>query len=179
MIKKKKLILLSILIILLAFFAFCTHTLIFNIISGRVHCPDEYIGSVFTMEDGQKFTALRRVQVEGENINSDACAVFIVRFKFENLEFETNKNLSIIPAPFLVNMEGFLEKIWTFNDDTGFFQGIYQWESKEIAENYPQSFVFNLMTKRAAAGTVSYKIIEDTDLSEYINQLLSKRKGGF
>jgi hypothetical protein len=171
MIKKKKIIPLSILIILLIFLSGFAHKLIFNIVSGRVHCPEEYVGSNLTMEDSTKFTVLRRIQVDGKNTNSDKLAVFIVRFKFKNFKFETNKSLSIIPAPFLINMKGFLEKIWTFNEDTDFFQGIYQWESKEIAERYPKSFVFNLMTKRAAPGTISYKIIENTELTEYLKNL--------
>jgi hypothetical protein len=89
------------------------------------------------------------------------------------MTLKTNKRLSIIPAPFLINMKGFREKIWTFNEETGLFQGIYQWESKELAEKYPDSFVFNLMTKRAAPETVSYKIIENTLLADYIKSLMS------
>lgn len=86
---------------------------------------------------------------------------------------ETNKRLSMIPAPFLMGMKGFREKYWTFNEDTDYFQGIYQWESKEIAENYPGSFIFKLMTKRAASGTLSYEIIPDMVLSKYIRELTS------
>ena len=177
MIKKKKIILLSILIILLTFLSVFAHKLIFNIVSGRVHSPQKYVGSNLTMEDNTMFTVLRRIQVEGENTNSNEYAVFIVRFKFKNLKFETNKHLSNIPTPFLINMKGFREKIWTFNKDTDFFQGIYQWESKEIAEKYPESFVFNLMIKRAAPGTVSYKIIQNTDLAEYIKRLVPNQDG--
>ena len=68
-------------------------------------------------------------------------------------------------------MNGFREKIWTFDEETNFFQGIYQWESKAIAEKYPNSFVYNLLTKRAAPGTVSYEIIENTELADYMKRL--------
>jgi len=178
MMKSKKHIFLSILVLLLMIFIISAHKLIFNIFSGRVHCPEEYAGSTLIMEDSTKFTILRRVQVTGNNTDTNEYAVFIVRFKFKNLEFETNKRLSIIPAPFLINMKGFREKIWTFNEDTDFFQGIYQWESKELAETYPESFVFNLMTKRAAPGTVSYRIIENTELEKYIRELLTNLDKG-
>jgi hypothetical protein len=30
-----------------------------------------------------------------------------------------NKRLSIIPAPFLIGMKGFLEKCWMYDEDTG------------------------------------------------------------
>jgi len=116
----------------------------------------------------------RRLQVEGRNNTAEGYAVFKVRFKFKNFRPQTNKRLSMIPAPFLVGMEGFREKYWTFNKDRDYFQGIYQWESKEIAEKYPDSFIFKLMTKRAAPGTVSYEIMPDTNISEYIKTRIVK-----
>jgi hypothetical protein len=71
-------------------------------------------------------------------------------------------------------IEGFREKYWTFNEERDYFQGIYQWESKEIAEKYPDSFILKRMTKRSAPGTWSYEIIPNTDLSQYMKGLLSK-----
>jgi hypothetical protein len=78
------------------------------------------------------------------------------------------------PAPFLIGMNGFREKNWMMNEDTGYFQGVYQWESKELAEDYPNSFIFKLMAKRAAPKTVSYEIFPDTDISEYIKNRIEK-----
>ena len=168
---KKVVILLSILIILLVSFAVFAHTFVFNVLCGRVHFPEEYIGKNLKMEDGKKFTVLRRLQVEGRNNNADGYSVFKVRFKFKSFKFETNKRLSMIPAPFLMGIKGFREKYWTFNEETDYFQGIYQWESKETAEKYPNSFIFKLMTKRSAQGTLFFEVIPNTDLSKYIEKL--------
>lgn len=172
--KKKVVILLSILIILIVSFTVFAHTFVFNVFSGRVHLPEEYVGAKLKLEDGKEFTVLRRLQVDGINNIVDGYAIFKVRFKFKSLKLETNKCLSMIPAPFLMGMKGFREKYWTFNEDTDYFQGIYQWESKEIAEKYPDSFIFKLMTKRSAPGTLSYEIIPNTDLSQYIKRLSSE-----
>ena len=68
-------------------------------------------------------------------------------------------------------MKGFREKGWTINEDTNEFQGIYQWSSREAAEQYPETFIFKLMTKRAAPGTVSYVIMPKTNLPKYIADL--------
>ena len=171
--KKKVVIPLSILFILLVIFSVFAHTFVFNVFSGRVHFPEEYMGVDLKMEDGKIFKVLRRLQVEGKNDTSDESAVFKVRFKFKSLKFKTNKRLSMIPAPFLMGMRGFREKYWTFNDENDYFQGIYQWESKEIAEKYPDSFIFKLMTKRSAEGTLFYETIPNTDLSKYIEKLIS------
>ena len=121
------------------------------------------------MEDGQKFTVFRRLKVDGNVDKHDDLAVFKVRFKFKNLSTGANKRLSIIPAPFLMGMTGFREKNWAINEKTNDFQGIYQWTSREMAERYPETFIFKLMTKRATPGTVSYEIIPNTDLSDYLS----------
>ena len=109
------------------------------------------------------------MKVDYKAVNPENSAVFKVRFKFKNLSTQANKRLSIIPVPFLMGMKGFQEKIWTINKSTNDFQGIYQWSSKEAAMRYPDTFIFKLMTKRAAPGTISYEIMPNTDLAEYIN----------
>jgi hypothetical protein len=166
---KLKNVILSVFAILLISCLIIARTTIGNVLRGSVHFPEEYVGDVLTMEDGQKFTVFRRLKVDGNVDKHDDLAVFKVRFKFKNLSTGANKRLSIIPAPFLMGMTGFREKNWTINEKTNDFQGIYQWTSREMAERYPDTFIFKLMTKRAAPGTVSYEIIPNTDLSEYLS----------
>jgi hypothetical protein len=125
------------------------------------------------MEDGQEFQVIRHLKVEPKKDPEKSAAVFKVRFKFSGLSLRVNKRLSMIPVPFLIAKPGFLQKIWTVTED-GYFQGIYQWASEEFAEKYPQSFIFKLMTKRAAEGTLSSGIIPNTFLSEFIESLLIK-----
>ena len=73
-----------------------------NLLKGQVHFPEEYIGEVLTMEDGQRFTVFRRLRVDGNEYCRGTPAIFKVRFRFKNLSTGANKRLSIIPAPFLV-----------------------------------------------------------------------------
>lgn len=164
-------ILLWVITILLLSLAVLARNTFGNLFAGRVHFPDELVGEVLTMEDGDKFTVFRRLQVDGKDDGKGRPAVFVVRFKFRNLGIGANKRLSIIPAPFLMGMEGFREKVWTVNEEAMNFQGIYQWSTKEIAERYPQSFIFGRMVKRAAPGTISYEIIPGTDIHGYIQSL--------
>ncbi|MFC1770164.1 YdhR family protein [Nitrospirota bacterium] len=79
-----------------------------------------------------------------------------------------NKRLSMIPTPFLIGRSGFREKIWTMQENTGEFQGIYQWDSLESAQKYPDSLIFKVMTKRAMPDTVSIEILPNTLLSDYM-----------
>ena len=172
--KKMTIVSISVAVVLFLFSISIGRLFFINIALGRIHFPEENVGASLKMEDGKLFTVLRRLRVEGKHDNIKDYAVFKVRFKFKSLELDTNKSLSMIPAPFLMGMKGFREKYWTLNEETDYFQGIYQWESKEIAEKYPESFINKLMTKRSAPGTLSYEILPNTELSEYIKRISVK-----
>lgn len=145
--------------------------LLSRLISRRIRFSKDYMGKILCMEDGKKFQVIRDLKVGQKQSIEKSVAVFKVHFKFSGLPLGVNKRLSIIPAPFLMAKAGFYEKIWTVSED-GYFQGIYQWVSKEYAESYPQSFIFKLMTKRAKEGTLSYEVIPDMILSQYIKKFI-------
>jgi hypothetical protein len=146
-------------------------TLFKRILKGQFHFSKEFFGKTLTMDDGKKFCVIRDVRIDFNKNHNQTLAVFIVRFKFSGLPLAVNKRMSIFPTPFLMAKSGFLEKIWTVSDD-GYFQGIYQWDSKESAESYHQSFIFKMMTKRSKEGTLSYEVIPDMELSEYIDNFI-------
>ena len=144
--------------------------LLTRLFSGRVHFSKKYVGKLISMEDGMKFQVIRDLKVDSKQSSEKSVAVFIVRFKFSGLPLGLNKLLSMFPAPFLMAKPGFRQKIWTINED-GYFQGIYEWASVEYAKTYPLSFIFKLMAKRSAEGTLSYEVIPDTHLADYIEHL--------
>jgi len=135
----------------------------------RIHFKKKYIGKVLTMNDGEKFTAFRHVFLDSlVDVQNKSMAVFVVRFKFPKFSSKTNRRLSWIPVPPIVGQPGFRDKIWTINGTTGFWQGIYQWESAETAEIYIKSFPFELMLKRSIPDSISYEVFQDTLLSDFI-----------
>jgi len=126
-------------IVLLVIIMVIAPKFLFNVFAGRVQFPDKQIGQVLIMEDGMEFEIFRDLKIRKKTGSNPKMAVFVVRFQFDGLETSTNKRLSIIPAPFLMGMKGFRQKYWMYDESTGFFQGIYQWESKEYAARYPES----------------------------------------
>ena len=142
-----------------------------RLFSGRIHFSKAYAGKTLLMEDGKKFQVIRDLKIDPKQSKEKLVAVFKVCFKFSGLPLVVNKRLSMIPVPFLMAKPGFHEKIWTVSED-GYFQGIYQWATKEFAEIYPDSFIFKLMTKRSAEGTLSYEVIPDRVLSHYVKKLI-------
>ena len=87
-------------------------------------------------------------------------ALFKVKFRFAKFSFKTNRRLSLIPIPFIIAQPGFISKTWLVGTETGCFQGLYEWESREAAENYVDSFPLKLMKKRAVPDTLKIKITE-------------------
>jgi hypothetical protein len=141
-----------------------------RLFAGRVHFLKKYTGKILLVEDGKKFQVIRHLKVDAKKSKEKSVAVFKVRFKFSGLSLRVNKRLSMIPAPFLMAKPGFLQKIWCVSAD-GYFQGMYEWATKESAEKYQQSFIFKMMTKRSAEGTLSSEVIPETVLSDYVEDL--------
>jgi hypothetical protein len=142
-----------------------------NVLRGRVHFPKEHRGKTLRMDDGQVFTIFRHVRLNRSKYNSEATLpVFIVRFKFAKLSQKANKLMSLIPIPLIVGFPGFREKIWMVNEETGYWQGMYQWESEQTIEDYQQSFVLGMMNKRSVQTSLSCTILPHTRVSEYIEK---------
>ena len=139
-----------------------------TLLAGRVSRPKRYVGRVLH-SDHHEYVIFRRLKVDVNNTDTSQ-AVFKVKFKFRHLPTYINKHLSMIPVPFLIGLSGFREKYWALSED-GCFLGMYQWASEALANEYPNTFVFKVMTRRAIPGTVSYEVIPDTRISDYITLL--------
>lgn len=111
---------------------------------------------------------------------SEQTAVFIARFKFARLSQRCNRILSLIlsliPIPLIVGFPGFQEKIWMVDEETGYWQGIYQWESESAIVAHQQSYVLRVMNKRAVSTSISYTFLPNTRLSDFIKNRLVKNK---
>jgi hypothetical protein len=145
-----------------------------NVLRGRIHFSKEYRGKTLRMDDGQAFTIFRHVSLDEGTSNSAALAVFIVRFKFAKLSQKANRITSLIPIPLIVGFPGFRDKIWMVNEETGYWQGVYQWESEKTIEDYQQSFVLGIMNRRSIQESLSYTVLPNTRLSEYMERHVIK-----
>ncbi len=130
------------------------------VFDGRLHFPKKRIGEEVTMEDGQRFTVFRQVIVDpAPGQPEEPGATLVVRFHVANMSPRQNKLFSLLPIPFFIGLPGFRSKLWAFNENTGDFQGIYEWDTVQDAESYANSFAMKFMTKRSVPGSVSYEII--------------------
>lgn len=140
------------------------------LLSGRVHFPKNRLGE--TVHEGEDFKIFRQVVLDPTSNHSDSPgAIFKVCFQFARFSAETNRILSLIPIPFIVAQSGFRSKTWLLGQETGLFQGFYEWDTLKDAENYWTSFPMILMKKRAVPNSLTYSIYEISNQDQHRESL--------
>lgn len=125
---------------------------------GRVHFIKDCIGDVSEDED-EDFVVFRKMVLEPDSDGADGPgAVFKVKFQFARLSAPTNKKLSLLPAPLIAAQPGFRSKTWMLGQQTGLFQGVYEWQTIANAEAYWTSFPMRLMKRRAVPESLWHQI---------------------
>ena len=143
----------------------------FRVILGRLRLSEKFMGNEIKMQDEQVFTVFRHI-ARYPIPESDAPTVFIVSFKFARGSHNANAIASIVPMLLITGYPGFVAKIYAVNKSNGYWQGMYQWQSKEALEAYKKSFVFRMMNKRAMPDSLKSMELENQDLYGYVKSRL-------
>lgn len=134
-----------------------------RMLTGQVRFNRDRLGEEIVMEEGQRHRVFREIRVHSKKgIRPGSEVTLTVRFRFARFSPRTNQVLSLIPVPVIAGMPGLLRKTWTYCDETGYSQGIYQFESNVLAQVYLRSPVVRVLIRRTAEGTFTWKI-EDMD----------------
>jgi len=144
---------------------------IFYVVSFKLRFPEKYYNKNVLMEDGLEFKIFRHMKLKQKK-NANVGSIFIVRFKFNKYDHTKNIKLSKIPIPLIAGFSGFRDKLWMIDWKTGYWQGLYQWESIEAIEKYKKSFVLGIMNKRSNKDTLSYKSISDLNIEDYLKKVV-------
>lgn len=137
---------------------------IFLYVTGRVNLVKEDKGKRIIMGDGKLYTVFRRVIIKKFiNNNKKPEGLFIIKFKPSGMTIEENIKYSRKPMLIFQGFKGFRSKYWTVDYETGECQGIYEWDTYEDAERYSKSIAVKVMTNRSEKGSVSYKILRNTE----------------
>lgn len=149
----------------------CALVAVLRMLTGRLRLESRYVGSIIVMEDGQRFRVFRHLSLSGNEEREQgppAPAVLVVRFKFARFSQALNRLLSLIPVPLIGGYPGFRQKLWMVQEETGYWQGVYEWESTEAVEAYRRSFVLGAMNRRAEPRSVSHTVVPRTTLEDYV-----------
>lgn len=145
-------------------------------IGGRLQFPRDRIGDVVIAESGQQFTVYRETTIveAGRRTNDGDAVVLVFRFHLRFMPdpivpyaVRVFEPLSILTTPFFVGIPGFETNIWLFDHETGDYEGPYQWRTAEDATRYAEALTA-LMSVLSIPGSVSYEIVEETSLDEYV-----------
>ncbi|MGB5289575.1 MAG: hypothetical protein WBN42_13895 [Ignavibacteriaceae bacterium] len=146
---------------------------IYYLIISKLQFPSTYTNKIVRTDDGKEFKIFRHMHLKS-NGQSENNAIFIVRFKFKKFSHNANIRLSRIPILLIAGFPGFRDKLWMIDRKTDYWQGIYQWKNLEAIENYKKSFVLGLMNKRAIHDSISYNIIKDRNIDDYLKNRMAK-----
>ncbi len=138
-----------------------------SLITFRLRFPHDFKDKTIRMEDGLQFKIFRQMQLKTKNHVTPG-TILVVRFRFKKYSHERNMRLSRIPILLIAGFPGFRYKMWMIDWETGFWQGVYEFEDSVAIEKYRKSFVLGLMNRRAADNTVTYHIIPDTNIDDYV-----------
>ena len=140
-----------------------------RLLVGRLNFSKEYVGTTIKMENGEAYQIFRHIKSTSQN-SAEQDSVLIVRFKFAKLSYRVNKFVSQFPMLLITGFPGFQAKMYAVNPHNGYWLGLYQWESKQALEDYKQSFVLQVMNRRAIKGSVTYREFECRLLTDYIEE---------
>ena len=147
----------------------CLGLSLIRLLFGRLRILKQYTGTTVKMDDDRHFRIFRHITTYPLE-ESKTSTVFIVRFKFARLSHKSNKIASIIPMLLITGFPGFDAKMYAVNFENGYWQGMYQWKSKDHLEDYKKSFVFKMMKKRAISESLSSIDLEGRKLIDFIEQ---------
>ncbi len=151
---------------------FCLANALVGLLVRRLRLIKRFRNTCIKMPDGSIFRIFRNIGTNPIKSGPDHC-VFIVSFKFSRLSHQANRVASVIPMLIIAGFPGFVQKIYAVNDDNGYWQGMYQWESEEHLARYQRSLVFRVMNKRAIPGSIRSMVLPDRELGHFVESHLN------
>ena len=128
----------------------------------KVQFIKEDVGKTIIMEDAKSFKIFRRVRIRRYfNKNKRPQGLFIIRFalKMSIENIITSRGMLMI----FMGFKGFRTKYWCVDEQSGMCQGLYEWDTLEDAVRYSKSVVIKRITEHSVPGSVSYKILENSE----------------
>jgi hypothetical protein len=129
---------------------------------GKVQFIKEDVGKTIIMDDAKSFKIFRRVRIKRYfNKNKRPQGLFIIRFALKMSIENIIKSRGMLMM--FMGFKGFRTKYWCVDEQSGMCQGLYEWDTLEDAVRYSKSVVIKAITKHSVSGSISFKILENTE----------------
>lgn len=135
-----------------------------NRLAGRIHFPRNSPGTTVETKWGSP-EIIKQIVVDVPGAGEPE-AVLTVRFRLKGMSPSLNRIFLNIPVPLFAGLPGFRQKLWLFEESTGYFQGRYEWQTTDDARGYTRSFAAQFMKKRSVPGSAEYVICDKMTGSE-------------
>jgi hypothetical protein len=146
--------------------------------AGRLHSPKDQIGKTFTNTDGQKFVVFKQTILDqASGLKTEPEAMFRVQFRVPKITPWRDRFIINIKSPIFVALPGFRSKLWMVDERNNTYQGVYEWDTLQDAENYAHSASMDFMTEVAVPGGISYEIIPGGKITQKGSSLSIERNG--
>lgn len=123
----------------------------------------QHLGKTITRPTGRSYRIFRQVVMKlRPGRPQQAGAVFCVWFNTRTPPAVTIA-MSWLTLLFFSGMRGFRSKIWLYDEASGEFGGIYEWDTLEQAEAYGRSFAMKLSALRSVPEQFSKEVYPITD----------------
>jgi hypothetical protein len=128
--------------------------------AGRLHTPKDQIGNIFTNPDGEEFVVFKQTVLEPAGGGSTRPeAMFRVQFRVSKIRAWRDRLIINLKSPIFVALPGFRSKLWMVDEKNNTYQGVYEWDTLQDAEDYVHSASMDFMAEVAVPGGLSYEVI--------------------
>jgi hypothetical protein len=128
--------------------------------TGRLHTRRERIGTTFTNGDGREFIVFKETILDPAPSEAKMPqAVFRVQFQVPRIVRWRDRLIIALKSPMFVGQPGFRSKLWMVDEKNCVYQGVYEWDTIQAAEEYAHSTSMAFMRSVAVPGGLSYEIV--------------------
>lgn len=145
-----------------------------HLLGGRVRFPQDRLGDVLEMPDGDTFVVYRETRLDptvGDSSGDGVVLVFRMR-TIDRAAGETVRDvlfdpLANVATPFFVGMPGFRRKLWLASERPGEFLELYEWASRADANRFV-AVLESLLDPFEVAVSASFEVVDDDSVDEYV-----------
>ncbi len=128
--------------------------------TGRLHSRSDTSRQKFINPDGQEFVIFRRTVLDpAPGQPKKPAALFRVCFRVPKISPFRDRLIIALKSPVFVALPGFRSKLWMVDEKNDCYQGVYEWDTLQDAQNYVHSYSMEFMGQVAVPGGLSYEII--------------------